>query len=125
MADANNPGGVDSGAMLRRARRIARVSQRELADRSGVPAATIARIESGATRDPRVGILAAILAGVGFRLELVTAEGVEIAAHPWERDRDFGDRHYPAHLDLHPVNRPYMGPGDWQFPFAAARSSQW
>ncbi|SCG45557.1 GNAT family N-acetyltransferase [Micromonospora inositola] len=43
---------VDLGGTLRALRRQADLSQRQLAERSGVPQATIARIESGRTADP-------------------------------------------------------------------------
>ncbi|MFD0788678.1 helix-turn-helix domain-containing protein, partial [Micromonospora azadirachtae] len=44
---------VELGRTLRALRRRADLSQRELAQRSGVPQATLARIESGRARDPR------------------------------------------------------------------------
>ena len=104
----------DVGVLLRRARRIARVSQRELADRAGVPNATVARIESGRTENPRVQTVAAILAAMDCRLALVSSHGVELAEHPWEQQRDYGDRHFPAHLDLVPVNHPWgLADNDW------------
>jgi transcriptional regulator with XRE-family HTH domain len=97
----------DAGVQLRRARRIARLSQRELAARARVPLSTLARIEAGTTADPRVGTLAALLAAAGCTLTVLSRAREELPEHPWEALRDYGVRHYPAHLDLWPVNRPY------------------
>jgi transcriptional regulator with XRE-family HTH domain len=54
---------------LRWARRRAGLTQRALAERSGVPQSTISRIESGAV-DPRVGTLRRLLQACGFDLEV-------------------------------------------------------
>ncbi|WP_309225124.1 helix-turn-helix transcriptional regulator [Salinispora sp. H7-4] len=45
---------LDLGATLRALRRRADLSQRELAERSGVPKSTVARIESQPGADPRL-----------------------------------------------------------------------
>ena len=117
MADTADPGrGFDAGELLRRARRIARLSQRELAERAGVPLATLARIESGTTADPRVRTLVALFEAMQCRLTAVSAAtGRDLPVHPWENEQDYGGRHYPAHLDLFAVNRPYeiFGRADW------------
>lgn len=106
--------GLEPGALLRRARRIARLSQRDLAERAGVPLSTVARIESGTTADPRFRTLEALFTAAGYRLTVVSSHGYELPQHPWEHERDYGGRHFPAHLDLVPVNRPYeCGPIDW------------
>jgi transcriptional regulator with XRE-family HTH domain len=61
---------VDPRRDLLRARRAARLTQRELADRTGIDQAVIARIESGAT-SPRSETLGRLLAATGHRYELV------------------------------------------------------
>jgi len=96
-----------AGVQLRRARRLARLSQRELAARAQVPLSTLARIEAGTTADPHVGTLAALFAAAGCTLTVLSRAREELPEHPWETPRDHGVRHYPAHLDLWPVNRPY------------------
>jgi transcriptional regulator with XRE-family HTH domain len=59
---------------LRWARRRAGLSQRALAERSGVPQSTIGRIEAGMV-DPRVGTLRRLLRACGFDLEVEPALG--------------------------------------------------
>jgi transcriptional regulator with XRE-family HTH domain len=104
-----------AGVQLRRARRIARLSQRELAARAQVPLSTLARIESGLTADPRVSTLDALFAAAGCRLTVLSRANHELPEHPWESERDYGVRHFPAHLDLWPVNPAYnvFGRVDW------------
>jgi transcriptional regulator with XRE-family HTH domain len=60
--------GVDSAAVLCKARRRAGLSQRELAGRRGVAQPSIARIERG-LEVPRVGTLARLLDACGESLE--------------------------------------------------------
>jgi len=55
-------------------RRAAGLSQRELAQRTGVPQPTIAAIEAG-RRDPRVGTLAKLVDGCGWTLTMVRQKG--------------------------------------------------
>jgi transcriptional regulator with XRE-family HTH domain len=55
--------------MLRWARRRAGLTQRQLAEKTGVPQSTIGRIESGAT-DPRLSTLRRLLRACGFDLEV-------------------------------------------------------
>jgi predicted transcriptional regulator len=51
------------------ARRLARLTQRELAQRAGVPQSTIARIESGAI-EPRSSTVQRIVSSAGYELRL-------------------------------------------------------
>lgn len=69
---------MKAGALLRRARRKAGLSQRALAEQSGVPQSTVGRIEAGLV-DPRVATLDKILEACGFELEVETrlGEGVD------------------------------------------------
>ena len=59
---------------LRWARLTAGLSQRALADRSGVPQSTVGRIEAGAI-DPRVGTLSRLLRACGFDLDVTERIG--------------------------------------------------
>src|SRR5688572_15581468 len=63
--------------MVRWARRRAGLSQRELAERAGVPQSTLARIESGAV-DPRVGTVRALLRACEMDLEALPAPGIGV-----------------------------------------------
>src|SRR6266508_3449145 len=62
---------------LRWARRRAGLSQRELAEKSGLPQSTIGRIEAG-TVDPRVGTLSRLLRACGFDLEVEPRLGIGV-----------------------------------------------
>ena len=53
---------------MRAARRRAGLSQRALAERAGVPQATIARIEAGQV-DPRIGTVEVLLTACGLDLD--------------------------------------------------------
>lgn len=66
-----------AGRMLRDARRRARLTQRELAAKSGIPQETIARIERGRA-DPRVNTLDRLLAACEFGLEMMPRLGIGI-----------------------------------------------
>ena len=55
---------MKAAALLKMARKRAGLTQRELAQRTGLPQTSIARIETGRT-DPRLGTLARLLAGCG------------------------------------------------------------
>ena len=96
-ADAVVPAWNRVGAM-RRARRIAGLSQREMAERVGVAAGTIARAE-----DPEGGaalaVVEAVLAVAGLRLAVVDAAGQVVAPMRTNVARDRGGSYFPAHLD--------------------------
>ena len=61
-------------SILKRARKISGLSQRELADRSGVAQPVIARIEAGKA-SPRADTLDRLLDSCGFDLTLVPRAG--------------------------------------------------
>jgi transcriptional regulator with XRE-family HTH domain len=84
--------------MLRRARRAADLSQRQLADALGVAQSTIARAEAG-RRDVTVGLLVGAAGLAGLRLALLDGEGREVAPMDGAAVRDEAGRHFPAHLD--------------------------
>ena len=67
-----------ANTLLRRARRKAGLSQRALAEKSGVPQSTVGRIEAGIV-DPRAATLDKILEACGFELDVETrlGEGVD------------------------------------------------
>jgi predicted transcriptional regulator len=53
------------------------LSQRALAEKTGIPQSTIGRIESGAV-DPRVSTLNALLDACGFDLEIERSRGRDV-----------------------------------------------
>lgn len=110
----DEPTSLDLGALLRALRHAADLSQRELAAKAGVPAATLARIESGATTNPGLRIVARLLAAAGGALLVVeAATGVPVTPRPYDDVRNEGDRRYPAHLDVRPVRSPKDWSGAW------------
>lgn len=68
---------MPAASLLRRARRLAAFSQRDLAARSGIAQPVIARIESGRSA-PRADTLESLLSACGFELVLVPRAGVGI-----------------------------------------------
>ncbi|MEX5718328.1 helix-turn-helix domain-containing protein [Geodermatophilus maliterrae] len=84
--------------ILRRIRRTADVSQRELAERSGLSKTAIATAEAG-TRGLDARNLARAAAVAGLRLALLDGDGVEIVPMDGDAVRDDGGRRFPAHLD--------------------------
>jgi transcriptional regulator with XRE-family HTH domain len=68
---------MSSGNTLRYSRRRAGLTQRDLAARSGVPQATIARIESGRS-EPRFALLQLLLRECGQHLAVENRPGVGI-----------------------------------------------
>ena len=95
--------------LIRRVRRIADLSQRELASRAGVSAATVNRIETG-TLVPRLHTLHRLLASADLRLVVIDADGHVVAPmRTWQDLTDDAGRRYPAHLDTVIDPRP----GEW------------
>jgi transcriptional regulator with XRE-family HTH domain len=66
-----------AGRMLRESRARARLTQRQLAEKSGIPQETIARIERGRA-DPRVNTLDRLLGACEFGLEVLPRLGIGI-----------------------------------------------
>ena len=89
---------LDLLGLLRRIRRVADLSQRELAQKGGSSRATIAAAEAG-TRGLDARHLARLAAVAGLRLALVDGDGAEIAPMDGAAVRDEGGRRFPAHLD--------------------------
>jgi transcriptional regulator with XRE-family HTH domain len=96
------------GAMLRHARRVADLSQRELSARSGVSPGTISRAELDDGR-VRLHVVQALLAACGFRLGLLDSRGRLVKVGDGDTLRDRAGRRYPAHLDV----RSCSGYGEW------------
>ncbi|MGY1694806.1 helix-turn-helix domain-containing protein [Geodermatophilus sp. SYSU D00814] len=88
----------DVAGALRRIRRTADLSQRELAAAAGLSKSTVAAIEAG-TRGLDARALARLAAVAGLRLALVDADGAEVAPMDGAAVRDGGGRRFPAHLD--------------------------
>ena len=112
-------GTFDLCGALRRIRRIADLSQRELASAAGTSAATIARAESG-TRDLPMGVLTRAAALAGLRLALLDAHGQEVAGMDPDGVRDMGYRRFPAHLDTR-----YGDEEWWHGPERYSRPQPW
>jgi len=66
-----------AGRMLREARARAKLTQRELSEKTRIPQETIARIERGRA-DPHVNTLDRLLAGCEFGLEVMPRLGIGI-----------------------------------------------
>jgi transcriptional regulator with XRE-family HTH domain len=91
-------GEPDVPGLLRRLRRRADLSQRQLAAAVGVSKSTLAAVEVGAGRlDVRLLARAAELAGL--RLALLDADGCEVGGMADDTVRDSAGRRFPAHLD--------------------------
>ncbi|MEK8108445.1 helix-turn-helix transcriptional regulator [Micromonospora sp. M12] len=109
-------GGTDLGGMLRALRRQADLSQRQLAERAGVPQPTLARIESGRAVDPGSGRWNGSSAAggqVGIGVSSAAASPSAPTPVPHDDMRDEAGRRYPAHLDVWPVHEPRDWPGAW------------
>jgi transcriptional regulator with XRE-family HTH domain len=92
----------DLGGHLRRIRRRADLSQRQLARAAGISAASLAGAEAG-SRDLPVGALVRAAALAGLRLALLDDTGREVGPMSPEAVLDLGGRRFPAHLDTRPT----------------------
>ena len=104
-------GGYRLSEIVRRVRRTADLSQRELAKHAKVGAASIAAIETGA-RAPSLELLQRILNAANAQLVVVDANGrLVLPLEVWQDVRDGADRRYPAHLDtvIDPVYGEWWG----------------
>ncbi|WP_413785762.1 helix-turn-helix domain-containing protein [Intrasporangium zincisolvens] len=91
--------GPDVPGYVRRVRRLADLSQRELAAQLGLSRAQVGRMETG-ERDVSVGTMSRILLLAGLRLQVVDASGGEVPPVPRDVLRDHAERHFPSHLDV-------------------------
>jgi HTH-type transcriptional regulator/antitoxin HipB len=94
----------DACGLLRRARRTADLSQRDLAARAGVSPSTVARAElPGCEVSFQTMIL--LFAAAGMQLAVRDSAGAEITPMRDDGVRDSVGRRYPAHLDPEPMAR--------------------
>ncbi len=89
----------DVARLVMRVRRMADLSQRDLAARLGTSPSTVARIETGAC-SVSVRLLGRILDLAGLRLAAVGADGVAVSPVAVDALRDNGGRRFPSHLDV-------------------------
>ena len=113
------PAHFDLGGALRRVRRVADMSQRELSAAAGIARSTLAAAEAG-TRDLGADALARAATLAGLRLALLDAEGVEVRPMGEDTVRDMGDRRFPAHLDTR-----YSDEAWWHGPERYSRPEPW
>lgn len=98
-----------AGGLVRRARRIADLSQRQMAGRAGVSPGTVGRVESG-TMTPSLAVLQRMLAAAGLCLAVIDHDGHVIQPMEiWDETLDGAGRRYPSHLDTILDPRP----GEW------------
>ncbi len=109
----------DLPGALRRIRRLADLSQRELAAAAGVSPSAIGQAESG-QRDLTVAVFSGIASLAGLRLRLVDARGEEVAPMSQDAVRDRANRRFPAHLDTR-----YSDEGWWHDAHHYGRPRPW
>jgi len=97
--------GYSLGGLIRRVRRTADMSQRELAKYAKVSPSSIGSFETGATT-PSLPVLQRVLNAANYQLVVIDADGHLITPLVvWEDITDGAGRRFPAHLDtiLDPV----------------------
>jgi transcriptional regulator with XRE-family HTH domain len=117
--DRNVDEGFDLCGALRRIRRIADLSQRDLAAAAGISPSTLAHAEAG-TRDLPVQSLVRAGALVGLRLALLDENGEPVEGMAGDGVRDRFGRRFPAHLDTR-----YSDEGWWHGPERYSRPVPW
>ena len=90
--------GVELPGMVRRVRRVADLSQRQLAVALEVSQTSVAAAEAG-RQDWQVGLLARAAALAGLRVVLVDSQGRIVPPMAPGSPRDRAGRRLPAHLD--------------------------
>jgi HTH-type transcriptional regulator/antitoxin HipB len=89
----------EAGPLMAQVRRLADLSQRELAGKAGVPQASVAALESG-SRGVRLDVFARLVAAAGMRLAVLGPEGRQVTPFVADAARDNAGRRFPAHLDV-------------------------
>lgn len=101
LRDLGDLGGLgeieEFSGLIRRVRRRAKLSQRELAAKLGVSQSTVARWETGRCA-PSARLLAAAAGLAKLRLVVVDQHDEEVPAMSERAARDAGGRRYPAHV---------------------------
>lgn len=104
MRDSEVPDWQDAsvpGRFLARARRLADLSQRDLAARLGVSPAMVGQAEAGRRR-VSIPLLARALEQADLRLLVLDAAGSAVHPIPDETVRDRAGRRFPSHHDVAP-----------------------
>jgi transcriptional regulator with XRE-family HTH domain len=109
----------DLAGLVRRIRRVADLSQRELADRLGVSLAAIGHAEAG-RRDLPTGVMVRAARLAGLRLAVLDENGREVDGMTPDAVRDAAGRRYPAHLDTR-----HGDEGWWYDDSRARRPTPW
>lgn len=110
---SDSAGRWDRAGILRRARREADLSQREMAERIGVSPATVARAEL-ADGPVSIAVIEAMLAQAGLRIIVVDENCVPVAPMRHDAARNHGARRYAAHLDAWIPTRDDEPLGGWR-----------
>jgi transcriptional regulator with XRE-family HTH domain len=91
--------GYPLSGIVRRVRRKADLSQRELAKHAKVSPTLVAAIETG-DRTPSLPVLLRLLNAANYQLVVVDADGrLAVPLEVWQDVADGAGRRYPAHLD--------------------------
>jgi transcriptional regulator with XRE-family HTH domain len=109
----------DLPGTLRRIRRTADLSQRQLAETCGVSQSLVARAEAG-KGDVLVGLLGRMAALAGLRVALLDGTGTELRPMDGNAVRDGANRRFPAHLDTR-----YGDEDWWHGPERYSREQPW
>jgi transcriptional regulator with XRE-family HTH domain len=99
----------DIPGILRRVRRIANLSQRELAAVAGISPTTVAHIETR-RHIPSLRVFETLVDVAGCALVVIDRSGAPLTPHD-EGVRDRAGRHYPAYAELRAVGP--RGEGWW------------
>jgi transcriptional regulator with XRE-family HTH domain len=96
--EARRVSNFDLGGYLRRIRRLADLSQRQLSEQTGISKSALAAAEAGA-RDLPTAQLARAAALAGLQLTMLDMDAREVRGMSAEGARDAAYRRFPAHLD--------------------------
>ncbi len=107
-AEQPRVGRYPASGLVRRARRIGDMSQRQMATMAGVHSSTVGKVEAG-TMTPSLDLMQRLLGAAGLFLIVVDCDGRVVLPMRETEFRDGADRRYPSHLDtiLDPE------PGEW------------
>jgi transcriptional regulator with XRE-family HTH domain len=95
--------------LVRRARRMMGMSQRQMARFAKVAPSTVGKVEAG-VMTPSVDVLERLIGTAGLYLAVVDQDGrVIMPMEDWDNTRDGAGRRYPSHLSL--ILDPE--PGEW------------